>query len=164
MSLVCMLNVTLLSQCVAAVLIFKRQLCWSMKETWWHILELFEPIKVMYVLAVCNGVLCDTLGWSCILSFFRVIIKTSHAMAGRGGGVSELSHSHTVMPPQKWIHAPTLRQRQRTLFNVDLWYKFYTSGLRNLSSSKKDRCLIYKRNYRLFTWKYLVIITPPLPR
>lgn len=56
-----------------------------MKATWWHILELFEPIRVMYVSAAGGGVV--TLGWRCTPSFFRVIRKTSHAMTG-GGGVS----------------------------------------------------------------------------
>ncbi len=56
-----------------------------MKATWWHILELFEPIRVMYVSAAGGGVLSDTLGWRRAPSFFRVIRKTSHAMTGGWG-------------------------------------------------------------------------------
>ena len=58
-----------------------------MKATRWHILEPFEPIRVMYVLAAGGGEVSDALGWRRAPSFFRVIRKTSHAMTG-GGGVN----------------------------------------------------------------------------
>lgn len=64
----------------------KSQHCWSMKATWWHILEPFEPIRVMYVCAARCGIVSDTFEWRRVLSFFRIIRKTSQAMTGGGGG------------------------------------------------------------------------------
>lgn len=63
---------SLLSQQAVPALIFffKRQHCWSMKPTWWHILEPFEPIRVMYVSAAGGGIVSDAFE-----SFFRVIKK-----------------------------------------------------------------------------------------
>lgn len=72
-----------------------------MKATWWHILEPFEPIRVMYVSAAGGGVFGDTLGWRRAPSFFRVIRKTSHAMTSGGGkSVQPLAHCDTAAEVQ----------------------------------------------------------------
>lgn len=82
-SIGCLLNVTLFCPSMHWWPPPKRQHCWSMKATWWHILEPFEPIRVMYVSAA--GIVSDAFGWRCSPSFFRVIRKTSQAVTGGCG-------------------------------------------------------------------------------